>query len=106
MMVEPTESESIDEMDRFCEAMIAIRKEINEIITGQADRDNNPLKNAPHTLDMVLALEWDKPYSREKAALPAPWLAEHKFWPHVARLDNAQGDRNLVCSCPPLEAYM
>jgi len=105
MMVEPTESESIEELDRFCAAMIAIRKEIDEIVYGRADRENNPLKNAPHTLDMVLALDWDKPYSREEAALPAPWLEDHKFWPHVARLDNAQGDRNLVCSCPPLEAY-
>ena len=105
MMVEPTESESMEEMDRFCAAMIAIRQEIDEVIAGELDAENNPLKNAPHTMDMVLAADWDKPYSRERAALPAPWLAERKFWPHVARLDNAQGDRNLVCSCPPLESY-
>lgn len=105
MMVEPTESESIEEIDRFCAAMIAIRKEIDEIVAGELDAEDNPLKNAPHTMDMVLASDWNKPYSRERAALPAPWLAENKFWPHVARLDNAQGDRNLVCSCPPLEAY-
>ena len=104
-MVEPTESESKAEIDRFCEAMIAIRSEIEEIETGKADPGNNLLKNAPHLVDMVCAEEWDRPYSRQRAALPAPWLLEHKFWPAVGRLDNALGDRNLVCACLPVEAY-
>jgi glycine dehydrogenase len=105
LMVEPTESEALGELDRFCEALIAIRGEIDEVASGEADSKNNVLKNAPHTMDVLLADEWDKPYSREKAALPAPWLQEAKFWPYVGRLDNAQGDRNLMCSCPPLETY-
>jgi len=105
LMVEPTESESKAELDRFCEAMIAIRHEITAIESGAMDRANNPLKNAPHTAAAVTGTEWDRPYSREQAAFPAAWLRIHKYWPAVARVDNAYGDRNLVCSCPPLEAY-
>ncbi len=105
LMVEPTESESKAELDRFCEAMIAIRAEIADIEAGKLDRANNPLKNAPHTASAVAGTEWDRPYSREQAAFPAPWLRSHKYWPPVARVDNAYGDRNLVCSCPPIESY-
>lgn len=101
MMVEPTESESQEELDRFCEAMIAIRKEIDAI----SDLQNNLLKNAPHTAEALMVDEWDHPYSREAAAYPAPWTREHKFWPVVGRIDNAFGDRNLVCSCVGMEAY-
>ena len=104
-MVEPTESESKGELDRFCQAMIAIRREIEAIEKGEADPEDNLLRNAPHTVDAVCAEEWERPYSRERAALPAPWLLEHKFWPAVGRIDNARGDRNLVCSCLPVEAY-
>jgi len=105
MMVEPTESESKPELDRFCEAMIAIRAEITSIETGQIDRVNNVLKNAPHTAATLLSDHWDRPYSRQTAAYPAPWTKEHKFWPTVGRIDNAYGDRNFVCSCLPMEAY-
>jgi glycine dehydrogenase len=106
LMVEPTESESKAELDRFCEAMIAIGGEIRQIAAGEMDRANNPLVHAPHPLDVVLAAEWDRPYSRTVAALPAPWLLERKFWPAVGRLNDAQGDRNLICSCPPVETYL
>ena len=105
MMVEPTESESKLELDRFCDAMIAIRAEITSIETGQIDRVNNVLKNAPHTAATLLSDHWDRPYSRQTAAYPAPWTKEHKFWPTVGRIDNAYGDRNFVCSCLPMEAY-
>jgi glycine dehydrogenase len=105
LMIEPTESESKAEIDRFCEAMIAIRGEIAAIESGQMDRANNPLKNAPHTAAAVTGSEWDRPYSREQAAFPASWLRVHKYWPPVARVDNAYGDRNLVCACPPLDEY-
>jgi glycine dehydrogenase len=105
LMVEPTESESKAELDRFCDAMIAIRGEIAAIEAGQMDRANNPLKNAPHTAAAVSGTEWDRPYTREQAAFPAPWLRVHKYWPPVARVDNAYGDRNLVCACPPIDAY-
>ena len=107
LMVEPTESESKAELDRFCDAMIAIRGEIAAIEAGQLDRANNPLKHAPHTAAAVTATEWDRPYSREEAAHPAaaPWLRVHKYWPPVARVDNAYGDRNLVCTCPPIDSY-
>ncbi len=105
LMIEPTESESKEELDRFCEAMISIRKEIEEIERGAADRDTNVLKKAPHTAEVVIADQWDLPYSREKAAFPLPWVRARKFWPAVGRVDNAYGDRNLVCACPPLEAY-
>ncbi|NJK29663.1 MAG: aminomethyl-transferring glycine dehydrogenase [Acaryochloris sp. RU_4_1] len=105
IMIEPTESESKAELDRFCEAMIAIRAEIAEIEAGQADPQNNVLKQAPHTAEVVIADNWDRPYSREKAAYPAPWIRSAKFWPAVSRINNAYGDRNLVCSCAPLSAY-
>ncbi|MCA9666686.1 MAG: aminomethyl-transferring glycine dehydrogenase [Myxococcales bacterium] len=105
LMVEPTESESKGELDRFCEAMITIREEIRAIEAGELDRDDNPLRNAPHTAQVVTADAWPHPYSREQAAYPAPWLRQHKFWPPVGRVDNAYGDRNLVCTCPPIEAY-
>jgi glycine dehydrogenase len=105
LMVEPTESESKAELDRFCDAMIAIRAEISAIESGQMDRVNNALKNAPHTAAAVSGSEWDRPYTREQAAFPAPWLRVHKYWPPVARVDNAYGDRNLVCACPPIDAY-
>jgi glycine dehydrogenase len=100
LMIEPTESESLPELDRFCDAMIAIREEIRAIEDGRIDRQNNPLKRSPHTAAAVTATEWDRPYSREQAAYPAPWLKEHKFWPAVARIDNTYGDRNLFCTCP------
>ncbi len=105
LMVEPTESESKAELDRFCEAMIAIGEEIRQVAVGEMDPTNNPLVHAPHPVDVVLADEWDRPYSRTVAALPAPWLLERKFWPAVGRLNDAQGDRNLICSCPPIETY-
>jgi glycine dehydrogenase len=105
MMIEPTESEPKHELDRFCEAMIAIRAEIEAVVTGKIDKQNNPLKNAPHTTRQVAADKWDHPYSREEAAFPAPWTREHKFWPAVARIDNVYGDRNLFCSCPPIEDF-
>lgn len=105
MMVEPTESESKEELDRFCDAMIAIRQEIEEIEAGKVDAQDNVLKNAPHTAEALITGEWNHPYSREQAAYPAPWTREHKFWPSVGRIDNAFGDRNLVCSCVGMEAY-
>jgi glycine dehydrogenase len=106
LMVEPTESESKAELDRFCEAMIAIRNEVKEIEQGKFDKQNNVIKNAPHTCRLVVSDEWNKPYSREKAAYPLKWVRDNKFWPSVGRVDNAYGDRNLVCSCAPIEAYM
>ena len=102
MMVEPTESESKDELDRFCDAMISIHAEMTAIANGTADKQNNLLKNAPHTTRQIAAEKWDHPYSRDQAAFPAPWLRNHKFWPSVARIDNVYGDRNLFCSCVPL----
>ncbi len=105
LMIEPTESESKAELDRFCDAMIAIREEIRAIEDGEADAEDNLLHNAPHTADMVTATEWAHPYTREEAAFPASWVKESKFWPAVGRIDNAWGDRHLVCSCPPLESY-
>ena len=106
MMVEPTESESKAELDRFCDAMIAIHAEITEIENGKADKQNNLLKNAPHTAEVATADEWTRPYSRQQAAYPAKWLRDHKFWPPVGRIDNVYGDRNPVCACPPVEAYV
>jgi glycine dehydrogenase len=105
LMIEPTESESKVELDRFCDAMIAIREEIRAVEEGRFDRTNNPLKNAPHTVQVVTASEWTRPYPREQAAFPAPWLRAHKFWPSVGRIDNAYGDRNFICTCPPMEEY-
>ncbi len=105
LMVEPTESEPKAELDRFVDALIAIREEIREIETGEADRENNLLKNAPHPLADLLADNWDRPYARERAGFPTPATREHKVWPPVSRIDAAFGDRNLVCTCPPVEAY-
>ncbi len=105
MMVEPTESESKEELDRFCDAMISIRREIGEIEAGRMDARDNPLKNAPHTAEMLLAPDWTQAYSRIKAAYPSPATREHKFWPPVARVDNVYGDRHLICTCPPVESY-
>ena len=105
IMVEPTESESKQELDRFCDAMIAIRKEIAEIESGKVDTQDNVLKNAPHTAESLITGEWNHPYSREQAAYPAPWTREYKFWVSVGRIDNAYGDRNFVCSCLPMDAY-
>ena len=105
MMIEPTESEVLEELDRFCDAMIAIRGEIQDVINGSADAENNPLKNAPHSYKILVADEWSYPYSREIAAFPTPYVRENKFWPSVSRVDNAYGDRNLVCSCLPLDVY-
>ena len=102
MMIEPTESESKEELDRFCEAMIAIRSEIDAVAAATTDKQNNLLKNAPHTAAQLAADNWDHPYSRQQAAFPAPWTREFKFWPAVGRIDNVYGDRNLFCSCPPL----
>ncbi len=105
LMVEPTESESKAELDRFCDAMIAIRQEIQDVMDGKIAADNSPLHNAPHTQDVVMADNWDRPYTREQAAYPAPWVRAHKFWPHVGRVDDAHGDRHLYCTCPPMEDY-
>jgi glycine dehydrogenase len=105
LMIEPTESEPLAEVDRFCDAMIAIRQEIAEIEAGDADQDNNVLRHAPHTADLLIA-DWDRPYSRERAFFPLPGAREDKFWPPVGRVDNVYGDRNLVCLCPPMDAYM
>ena len=102
LMIEPTESESLAELDRFCDAMIAIRVEIREIEAGRQPRENNVLKNAPHTAEVVAANEWTRPYSREQAAFPTPATRRAKFWPAVGRIDNAHGDRNLICACPPI----
>lgn len=106
LMIEPTESESKAEIDRFAEALINIKKEIEEIANGEVDPQNNVLKNAPHTEQVVISDHWDRPYSREKAAYPLEWVREHKFFASVSRVDEAYGDRNLVCTCEPIEAYM
>ncbi len=105
MMIEPTESENIHELDRFCSAMIEIRNEIREVESGVADKEDNVLKNSPHTAAVITASEWNKPYSREKAAYPLHYVVANKFWPSVGRIDSAYGDRNLVCSCLPIEEY-
>ncbi len=105
LMIEPTESESKAELDRFCEALISIHAEMKAIEDGKLDRENNPLKHAPHTAQVVCADKWERPYSREQAAYPAPWLREHKYWPPVGRVDNVYGDRNLVCTCPTVEEF-
>jgi glycine dehydrogenase len=105
LMVEPTESEPKEELDRFCEAMISIRAEIQAVADGRLDRADNPLKHAPHPAEDVTASDWPHAYSREQAAYPVPGLRVHKFWPVVSRVDNPYGDRNLVCACPPIEAY-
>ncbi|HEY6196866.1 MAG TPA: aminomethyl-transferring glycine dehydrogenase [Candidatus Eisenbacteria bacterium] len=105
LMIEPTESESKAELDRFVAALVAIRGEISEIASGALPKDDNPLKHAPHTLEVVLSDKWTRAYSRERAAFPVEWVREHKFWPAVGRVDNAYGDRHLVCTCPPVEEY-
>ena len=105
MMIEPTESEPLAELDRFCDAMIAIRKEIADIEQGIMPKENNILKNAPHTAHVIMQDEWDKPYSRLQAAYPLPFVREKKFWPSIGRVNNTHGDRTLICSCPPMEAY-
>ena len=103
MMIEPTESESVEELDRFCDALISIRKEIDQVNTNDP---NNVLKNAPHTQDMVTSDDWDLPYSRKTAAFPLEYISENKFWPSVRRVDDAYGDRNLICTCEPIESFM
>ncbi len=105
LMIEPTESESQEELDRFCDAMIAIREEAARVESGEYPADNNPLVKAPHTVDDVMDTEWTRPYTREQAARPLPYLKDHKVWPSVNRIDNVYGDRNLICSCPSTEAY-
>jgi glycine dehydrogenase len=105
LMVEPTESESLSELDRFVDAMRSIRKEIAEVESGEADKVDNVLKNAPHPEQVVAADNWNHAYGREKAAFPLPWVRENKFWLTVGRVDDAYGDRNLVCTCDPIESY-
>ena len=105
MMIEPTESETKEELDRFCDALLSIRKEIEEVMTGKADKVENVLKNAPHTAALALSDSWDLPYTRQKAVYPLPYVKESKFWPTVRRIDSAYGDRNLMCSCVPIEQY-
>jgi len=104
-MVEPTESEPKGELDRFCEALIAIRDEVREVEQGRVSAEQSALRHAPHTAETVTADAWQHPYSRQHAAFPAPWLKNHKFWPPVGRIDNVWGDRNLACTCEAVEAY-
>jgi len=104
-MIEPTESESIGELDRFVDAMIQIRKEIGQVDSGEMDEENNPLKNSPHTLADMLDEQWDRPYSKMDAAYPLSNVASNKYWPSVNRIDNVYGDRNLFCACPAIEDY-
>mgnify|MGYP003678286004 FL=1 len=103
LMIEPTESESLAELDRFCSAMLSIREEID---AASVDDSNNALKNAPHTLEMITSDKWEFPYSRQQAAFPLPYILENKFWPSVRRVDDTYGDRNLICTCVPIEAYV
>ena len=106
IMIEPTESESLAELDRFCDAMLGIRQEIDQVARGEFPADNNVLVNAPHTLAQITSDDWKYPYSRSAAAYPLPYLRNgSKFWAAVARVDNAAGDRNLICICPPIESY-
>lgn len=105
LMIEPTESEPKEELDRFCDAMIAIRKEITNVEEGKIDKSNNPLKNAPHTAAVITSDDWNREYSRQQAAFPLPYVSDRKFWPSVGRVNDTHGDRTLICSCPPLEAY-
>jgi glycine dehydrogenase len=104
-MIEPTESEPLSEINRFCDAMIQIREEIREIEQGKYPQDNNVLTNSPHTIETLVGDKWDKPYSREKAAFPMKGLRAAKFWPTVGRVDDTYGDRNLICACPPISSY-
>ena len=105
LMIEPTESESKKELDRFCDAMVSIKKEIDDVVNGKFDPEDNPLKNAPHTALSIMNDNWNHKYSREAAAYPAAWLKDYKYWPSVGRVDNAFGDRNLICTCPPIDDY-
>lgn len=106
LMIEPTESENKAELDKFCDALLEIKKEINELASGDMDPENNVLHNAPHSLKVATLDEWPYPYSRSKAIYPLDYLRENgKFWSFVGRVNNAQGDRNLVCTCPPIETY-
>ncbi len=104
-MIEPTESESQEELDRFCDAMIAIRQEIQAVVDGKADPKDNVLKNAPHTAVAIAADNWTHPYTREQAAFPLPFVRADKYWPPVGRIDNVYGDRNLICACPDVAEY-
>jgi glycine dehydrogenase len=106
IMIEPTESEDLGELDRFCDALLSIREEIRAVEKGEADKTDNPLKNAPHTQLTVISSQWPHSYSRETAAFPLPWVITHKFWPSVSRINNTYGDRNLVCTCEPVESYL
>ena len=106
IMIEPTESEDKAELDRFCDALLSIREEIKEIEEGKADKKDNPLKNAPHTQSSVVSSQWSHSYSREKAAFPLDYVRQNKFWPSVARVNNTYGDRNLICTCEPIESYI
>jgi glycine dehydrogenase len=106
IMIEPTESEPKTELDRFCDAMLAIKAEVNAIESGALDMKDNMLKNAPHTASMVIAEEWNHAYTRNEAAYPLPYVRAAKFWPTVGRVNNTHGDRNLICACLPIEAYM
>ena len=106
LMIEPTESENKDELDRFCDALINIKKEIEMVASGDFDAEDNPLKNAPHTMQEVCANEWNHPYTREQAAFPLPYVSDRKFWPSVARVNNSHGDRNLICTCAPISDYI
>jgi glycine dehydrogenase len=106
IMIEPTESEDKGELDRFCDALLAIREEIREIEEGKSDKHDNLLKNAPHTQKVIISSDWNKPYPRERAAFPAPFVSNNKFWPSVSRINNTHGDRNLICTCEPIESYM
>ncbi len=106
IMIEPTESENKEELDRFCDALNSIYEEIKSIENGESDKKDNVLKNAPHTLAVITADEWNHVYSRSKAAFPLPYLKENKFWPTISRVNNTYGDRNLICTCEPVESYM
>lgn len=106
IMIEPTESEDKAELDRFCNALLSIREEIEAIEEGKADKKDNPLKNAPHTQAVICSSNWEHVYSREQAAFPLHYVSENKFWPSVARVNNTVGDRNLICTCEPVESYM
>ena len=106
LMIEPTESESLAELDKFCDAMLKIREEINLVAEGIFDKEDNPLKNAPHTAQSIISDSWNHNYSREAAAYPLPYLRENKFWVSVGRVNNAHGDRNLICTCPSVESYV
>jgi glycine dehydrogenase len=106
IMIEPTESEDKAELDRFCDAMLSIREEIKAIEEGRMDKKDNALKNAPHTQLAICNEQWAKPYTREQAVFPLPYVKENKFWPSVARVNNTYGDRNLICTCEPVSSYM